>query len=84
MESSSDISKAKLYRSIDPQIFTGREVTLSRNDLKNVLYTGKKSAPNYLNYTNNKTVDDFEIIDYTNNIKKGTAKVTVRGINKYA
>ena len=84
MDKTRNIANAKIMNKIQAQYYTGNEITLSRNDLKNVLYTGKKSAPNYLNYTNNKTVDDFEIIDYTNNIKKGTAKVTVRGINKYA
>ena len=84
MDKTKNIANAKVMNKIQAQYYTGNEITLSRNDLKNVLYTGKKSAPNYLKYANNKAVDDFEIIDYTNNIKKGTAKVTVRGINKYA
>lgn len=29
------------------------------------------------------TPDDFEIVGYTNNIRKGTAKVTIHGLREY-
>ena len=43
------------------------------------MYIGKKSDKNFLVLGK-----DFEITGYTNNIRKGTAKVTVRGINGMA
>jgi hypothetical protein len=78
MDKTADISKAKSFK-IPDQEYTGQPVTLSGNDLRNIIYTGKKDAPVYL--TPNK---DFEVVGYTDNIKNGTAKVTVRGIGKWA
>ena len=54
---------------------------LSKSDLTEKVYTGSRGSENYL-----KPGTDFEVIDstYTNNVKKGTAKVTVRGLDKYA
>lgn len=83
MDKSANIASAKLIRQINVQEYTGREVTLSRNDLQKLLYTGNKNAPSYLYYKESGK-NDFEVIGYTNNIKKGTAKVTVKGVGKYA
>ena len=80
MDKNANIAKAGAFKIAD-QAYTGEEITLSRNDLKNILYTGNKKSPKYLKYTNDPAADEFEIVSYTNNLKKGTAKVTVRGIN---
>lgn len=84
MNADSDISKASLNRSIVPQEYTGREVKLSRNDVKELLYTGKRNDPQYLHYKDGDHPDDFEIVSYINNINKGTATVIVRGVGRFA
>ncbi len=84
MDKNANIAKANAIRQINVQEYTGREITLSRNDLQKLLYTGKKDAPSYLHYKESGKADDFEVIGYTNNIKKGTAKVTVKGVGKFA
>ena len=68
-----DISKAKF--TIKPQEYTGSEIEL---DLFGDTITAKIG----------KTVTlengiDFIIVDYSNNIKKGTAKVTFQGVGEY-
>ena len=68
-----NISKAK-KNNIANQNFTGYEVCLSYEDLKEILYLGDK----YLI-----PGEDFVVQSYTSNIKKGTAKVTLKGINNY-
>ena len=52
--------------------YTGRKITLSKDDLtvtmgRSVTLTG----------------DDYQIVGYTNNLKKGTAKVTIKGVGEY-
>ena len=63
--------KVKVY----DQIYTGQEVKLSAEDFQYVTLNGTD-----LTYGT-----DYEIVEgsYVNNIKKGTAKVTIRGIGKY-
>lgn len=67
-----DFSKAKI--SIVSQPYTGREITLDQNDV-----TVKLRGTN-LNYGT-----DYEILpeSYRNNLKKGTAEVTIVGKGKY-
>ena len=77
-DKSSDISKAKADK-IAEQTYTGNQVKLSNEDLKEIVYTGSGTAKHYL-----VPGTDFEITGYTNNIKKGTAKVTIKGKNAYA
>lgn len=52
--------------------YTGNGISIDKNDIR--VRIGKVEL----------TSDDFELIDYTNNVRKGTAQVTVRGIDKYA
>ena len=44
-----------------------------------MLYTGSKSTPKYLI-----PGTDFEIVSYSNNTKRGTAKVVLKGKGSYA
>ncbi len=57
---------------IDAQVYTGREIKLDQDDFD--VKVGKDS----LTYG-----EDYEIVSYSNNLKKGTASVTIRGINSY-
>lgn len=73
-----DISKLKVK--IDDQIYTGNEITLTKEHIhfyatNNDLKKGENELPKSC----------FEIIDsgYKNNIKAGTAKVTLHGIGEY-
>ena len=66
-----DISKATFK--IAQQEYTGSEVTLTEAD---ITATINKTTPLQLGI-------DYVIDSYTNNLKKGTAKVTFRGINGY-
>jgi len=79
-DTASNISKART-KAMANQPYTGNAVKLSKSDLTEKVYTGSRGSENYL-----KPGTDFEVIDstYTNNVKKGTAKVTVRGLDKYA
>ncbi len=79
-EASADLSKTKAMKIAD-QAFTGGQVKLSAKDLENILYTGSKSSPSYLKFG-----EDFEVKvnGYSNNVKKGTAKVTLKGKGKFA
>ena len=69
-----DIAKAKV--TIPAQIYTGKAITLDKTDASQLLVkvNGKKVEP-----------DQFEIVagSYTNNVKKGTASVTIRGVDNY-
>ncbi len=70
-----NISKLKIV--IDAKEYTGREVQLSSGDIH--VYAGKSDA------VAGKEIKDlcYEIVSYGNNIKAGTAKVTLRGIGNY-
>lgn len=75
---SSDLAKVGAL-AIKDQTYTGGEVRLGRDDLKEILYTGPKSSPSYLVYGK-----DFVVEGYADNVKKGRAKVTVRGTGAFA
>lgn len=64
------ISKASA-RVVTTVYYTGEEIVLTEKDLTVKLGTTTL------------TENDFEIIGYSNNVKKGTAKVTIRGKGKY-
>lgn len=66
-----DISKATVAKITD-RSYTGRQVRLKNSDF-NISLKG-----------NPLTADDFEIVEYYNNINKGTAKVTIRGKGLYS
>ncbi|MCR5503949.1 MAG: InlB B-repeat-containing protein [Lachnospiraceae bacterium] len=71
----------RLYRSLPSRIYTGSGITLTDEELSGLLYTGPKKAPVFLTPGAD---GDFEVLSYTGNVKKGTAKVTLRGINGFA
>lgn len=72
------LSKAKVMNNIEIQTYTGSEIKLSEDDLTGILYMGNKRSPDLLI-----PGEDFEVLSYTGNIKKGTAKVTLKGIGEY-
>lgn len=69
-----DIAKAKV--TIPAQTYTGKAITLDKTKEDQILVrvSGKKVEP-----------DQFEIVagSYKNNVKKGTASVTIRGVDNY-
>ncbi|MBD5477606.1 MAG: type I pullulanase [Lachnospiraceae bacterium] len=68
-----NIAAAKVK--IEPQIYTGAEVKLNYNDITvEMKENGEWVAIDKSN---------FEITGYSNNTKKGTAKVTIHGIGEY-
>ncbi|MBD5525647.1 MAG: type I pullulanase [Lachnospiraceae bacterium] len=68
-----NIAAAKVK--VEPQIYTGAEVKLNYNDITvEMKENGKWVAIDKSN---------FEITGYSNNTKKGTAKVTIHGIGEY-
>ena len=73
LETGKDISK--LTFKIANKEYTGSPVTLNDNDILSI-----KSGKNELDL---KLGTDYEIVRYTNNVKKGTAKVTFRGKGDY-
>lgn len=64
-----DLSKATVK--INAQYFTGREVCLDKSQM--IVTLNKRILSD----------QDYEIISYNNNINKGTAKVTIRGVGRY-
>ena len=69
-----DISKANLAGKIKDQIYTGNAVKLSNDDLNGLLYFGKKGSATLVAGTH------FKVSGYVDNVKKGTAKVILTGI----
>ena len=57
---------------------SGSYVQLGDDDLKEILYTDSKTDPRDL-----EPGKDFVVSGYKNNIKKGTAKVTLKGIGAF-
>lgn len=70
-------SISKLRIKIDTQEYTGKEITLSADDIHVYATSADEKKKNEL------TESCYEIIEYKNNIKAGTAKVTLRGTGKY-
>lgn len=72
------ISFSKAVIKVKPKSYTGKPVTIDAADITSAtIKTGKKQIPL-------KFEKDFEIAAYSNNLKKGTATVTFRGIGAYA
>jgi len=65
----SDIKSAKVK--IPDQIYTGKEIEPDKSQM--IVKIGKQEL----------TANDFDIVSYSNNIKKGTAKVTIKGKGNY-
>ena len=71
-----DFSQAVIKVGAKP--YTGNPVTINSSDItKAVIKTGKAQTPLKLG-------TDYEIAAYSNNLKKGTASVTFKGIGNYA
>lgn len=66
-----NIAKAKVKLNAT-YYYTGQKITLSKDDL--TVTMGR---------TVTLTGDDYQIVGYTNNLKKGTAKVTIKGVGDY-
>ncbi|MBR3345312.1 MAG: Ig-like domain-containing protein [Solobacterium sp.] len=64
-----NIAKAKV--TVANQEYTGRPVTVAKKDITIMLGETKLAS------------GDYEIVSYTNNIKKGTATMVIRGIGNY-
>ena len=83
IENNKDISKAKVQ--VEPQSYTGKEIMLSEKKPG----TGRQQIVVTMQVGGvQKTLKegrDYEIIPtgYSQNVKKGTAKMTIRGINEY-
>ncbi|MCD8038081.1 MAG: DUF285 domain-containing protein, partial [Lachnospiraceae bacterium] len=71
IDKTKDIAKAKIK--IAAKEYTGSAVTLENGDFTTFTLGG----------TSLTLGTDYEIVSYTSNVKKGTASVTVRGINNY-
>ena len=63
------INKAKVK--IEPQTYTGAEIRPKKSQMEVTI--GKQKLGE----------KDYEIIGYQNNTKKGTAKVTLKGVGNY-
>lgn len=65
---------------IDPQEYTGEEIKLNQNYKRDIhVYASNADMKKKTELWE----DCYEIVGYTNNIKAGTAKVTLRGIGDY-
>ncbi|MDE7177308.1 MAG: right-handed parallel beta-helix repeat-containing protein [Lachnospiraceae bacterium] len=66
---------------IDPQEYTGEEIKLNQNYKRDIhIYANNTDAKKKQNEIKE---DCYEIVGYTNNIKAGTAKVTLHGTGNY-
>lgn len=65
----SNISKAKVK--VESQIYTGSQIEPGKEDI--IIKIGKTTLSSL----------DYEIIGYSNNIKKGNAKLTIKGVGNY-
>ena len=72
-------SISKLTISIDAQEYTGRAVELTADDIH--VYANKNNAKKKIEIENKESC--YKIVSYSNNIKSGTAKVTLQGIGDY-
>lgn len=74
IDNDKNISKATIK--VNPQVYTGSPVELKKEDIAEITMKIKGEKVSL-------TPDDFEITGYTNNVKKGTAKVTIHGLREY-
>lgn len=79
-DKTSDISKARIIKKIADKNYTGNEVKLSDPELTGILSVKDKTGAtvNLLPGTH------FRVTGYTNNVKRGTAKVTIQGVGDFA
>lgn len=71
---SADIARAKVK--ISQQIYTGEAISLAPDQMKVTMGSGR-------NLSTLNTGQEYEIVGYRNNVKKGTATVTIKGIGNY-
>ncbi len=64
---------------IEDRSYTGKAVELSDRELSELLYTGTGDDIEYL-----KEGTDFTVVKYKNNVKKGKAKLVLRGMGRYS
>lgn len=69
-----NLSKAKTAKKISSKAYTGSSVELTAEDLNGLLYFGKDKKSTLIYGT------DFIVSSYSNNLRKGTAKVTLTGV----
>ncbi len=72
-----DKNLSALKITIAEQQYTGKEVKLGVEDFTFQQKVGGRWVPLTM------TEQDFEIVSYSNNLKKGTAKVTLHGLSEY-
>lgn len=79
-DKTSDISRARIVKKIEDKNYTGNAVKLSDQELTGILSVKDKTGAtvNLLPGTH------FRVTGYTNNVKRGTAKVTIQGIGDLA
>ncbi len=75
-----DLSRAKAAKKITDQEYTGSEIKLSDADLTDILTTKDKDGGT----VNLVPGTDFKVTGYSSNVKKGTAKVILKGTGNYA
>ena len=75
-----DLSKAGIWKPIAPKTYTGTEITLTKEEMSELLVVGRTSrnAGTFLNPD-----EDFYIESYIKNVNTGTARVVLRGIGLY-
>lgn len=71
------LSKTKTG-SIAAKPYTGNEIVLSKQDFEKLLFTGSGKTIAYL-----KLNEDYEVLSYSDNIKCGIAKITLKGKGKW-
>lgn len=74
IDNDKNISKTTIK--VNLQVYTGSPVELKKEDIAGITMKIKGEKVSL-------TPDDFEITGYTNNAKKGTAKVTIHGLREY-
>ena len=74
IDNDKNISKTTIK--VNLQVYTGSPVELKKEDIAEITMKIKGEKVSL-------TPDDFEITGYTNNAKKGTAKVTIHGLREY-
>ncbi len=79
-DKTSDISKARVTKKLADQEYTGNAVKLFDADLTGILTAKDKTGATVSLLPGT----DFNVAGYENNVKKGTAKVTVQGIGNFA
>ena len=75
-----DLSKAGIWKPVTPKTYTGREITITKEEMSEFLVVERTSSNpgTFLNFD-----EDFYIESYKNNVNTGTAGVILRGKGTY-